>query len=209
MTNSVSTTPDATPGPLSADLSKPELYLNCEWSALEFNFRVLAQARASSIPLLERLRFLCISVRNLDEFFEVRVASLKHWIAYGDARPGPNGMPLSEVLAQVRENAIRLVHAQYETWNDELRLVKVSSSGTACSGRLHKCTGRVNIFSAPVSFVRRQHMRITLITEIWLPQVNAVARTVSTVALRRRWSPMPGDAPPHSAQYWPLQKLDA
>ncbi|MEO8748403.1 MAG: polyphosphate kinase 1 [Rhodanobacter sp.] len=112
---------DAAPEPAVPDLQASELYLNHELSALEFNFRVLAQARAASVPLLERLHFLCISVRNLDEFFEVRVASLKHWVAYGDARPGPDGLPLSAVLARVRENTIRLVHAQYETWNDELR----------------------------------------------------------------------------------------
>ncbi len=121
MTNPATTPQDAVPALASVDFRAPELYLNHELSALEFNFRVLAQARAASVPLLERLHFLCISVRNLDEFFEVRVASLKHWIAYGDARPGPDGLPLSEVLAQVRENAIRLVQAQYETWNDELR----------------------------------------------------------------------------------------
>ncbi len=105
----------------NADFRRPDLYLNRELSALEFNWRVLAQARDPKVPLLERLRFLCISVRNLDEFFEVRVASLKHWIDYGDGRPGPDGMPLTEVLARVRENAISLMHAQYETWNRELR----------------------------------------------------------------------------------------
>jgi polyphosphate kinase len=109
------------PEPASMDFRAAGLYLNHELSAMEFNARVLAQARNAEVPLLERLHFLCISVRNLDEFFEVRVARLRHWIAYGDARPGPDGMPPDEVLAQVRENATRLMHAQYETWNDELR----------------------------------------------------------------------------------------
>lgn len=103
------------------DFRRPEFYLNRELSALEFNFRVLTQARDPSIPLLERLRFLCISVRNLDEFFEVRVASLKHLVNYGDGRPSPDGRPISDVLARVRENVIRLMTALYETWNDELR----------------------------------------------------------------------------------------
>lgn len=103
------------------DFRRPDLYLNRELSALEFNWRVLAQARDPEVPLLERLRFLCISVRNLDEFFEVRVASVRQWINYGDGRPGPDGMPLTEVLARVRESAIHLLNAQYETWNHELR----------------------------------------------------------------------------------------
>ncbi|MBN8947301.1 MAG: polyphosphate kinase 1 [Rhodanobacter sp.] len=109
------------PGPASVGFRAANLCLNHELSALQFNARVLAQARDATVPLLERLHFLCISVRNLDEFFEVRVASLRHWIAYGDARPGPDGMPLAEVLAQVRDNATRLMHTQYETWHDELR----------------------------------------------------------------------------------------
>jgi polyphosphate kinase len=111
----------AASGDPTADLRRPDLYLNRELSALEFNWRVLAQARDPAAPLLERLRFLCISVRNLDEFFEVRVASVRHWINYGEGRPGPDGRPLTEVLAQVRENATRLMGAQYETWNRELR----------------------------------------------------------------------------------------
>ena len=53
------------------DLQKPELYINRELSILEFNKRVLAQAKDESVPLLERLNYLCISCSNLDEFFEV------------------------------------------------------------------------------------------------------------------------------------------
>ena len=83
------------PEPASVGFRAANLCLNHELSALQFNARVLAQARDATVPLLERLHFLCISVRNLDEFFEVRVASLRHWIAYGDARPGPDGMPLA------------------------------------------------------------------------------------------------------------------
>ena len=103
------------------DLSRNELYLNRELAALEFNFRVLAQARDPRMPLLERMRFMCISSSNLDEFFEVRVAVLRQHISYGDARPGPDGLPPGEVLARIRERALALVGEQYRVWAEELQ----------------------------------------------------------------------------------------
>lgn len=102
------------------DLADPGLYLNRELAQLEFNFRVLAQAEDGSVPLLERLRYLCISCTNLDEFFEVRVAILKHHHAFGDVRPGPDGMSASDVLTRIRERTLALVKAQYDFFNDVL-----------------------------------------------------------------------------------------
>ena len=98
----------------------PELYLNRELAQLEFNFRVLAQAQDPAMPLLERLRFLCISNSNLDEFFEVQVAILRHHVAFGDAVPGADGMSPGEVLTRIRQRAMALVGAQYALWNDTL-----------------------------------------------------------------------------------------
>ncbi len=74
------------------DLGAPELYINRELAALEFNFRVLAQARDPDVPALERLRYLTIVSNNLDEYFEVRVAVLKHKHALGAAVPGADGL---------------------------------------------------------------------------------------------------------------------
>lgn len=108
------------PLPRPADPTSPELYLSRELAALEFNFRVLAQARDTGIPLLERLRYLSIVANNLDEFFEVRVAMLKHHHHYGSAAPGPDGLPSGELLARIRERVLDLVAAQYATWQDEL-----------------------------------------------------------------------------------------
>jgi polyphosphate kinase len=103
------------------DLGAPELYLNRELAALEFNFRVLAQARDPRVPALERLRYLTIVNNNLDEFFEVRVAVLKRQHALNAAVAGPDGMSSTETLTRIRERVLELVSAEYETWQDELR----------------------------------------------------------------------------------------
>ena len=80
------------------DLRSAENYINRELSLLEFNERVLAQALDERVPLLERLKFLCISSNNLDEFFEIRVAGLKQRIELGSDQPGrrrPDASPNS------------------------------------------------------------------------------------------------------------------
>ncbi|AIF48942.1 polyphosphate kinase 1 [Dyella japonica] len=110
----------ATPPPV-LDRAAPELYLSRELAALEFNFRVLAQARDERIPLLERLRFLSIVANNLDEFFEVRVAMLKHHHMFGSAAPGPDGLSSGELLTRIRKRVLDLVDQQYDTWQHELR----------------------------------------------------------------------------------------
>src|SRR5260370_8611875 len=69
-----------------------EHFLNRELQVLEFNRRVLAQAEDRGMPLLERLKFLCIVSSNLDEFFEIRVSGLKEQIKMGAAASGPDGL---------------------------------------------------------------------------------------------------------------------
>jgi len=113
--------PQPPPTTVAPDLRDPALYINRELAQLEFNFRVLAQAQDERVPLLERLRFLCISNTNLDEFFEVRVAVLKHQLMFGNFQPGPDGMSPAEVLTRIRARALDLVRAQYEFWNDTLQ----------------------------------------------------------------------------------------
>lgn len=102
----------------SIDLKQPELYINRELSLLEFNYRVLAQAEDESVPLLERLRYLCISSTNMDEFFEVRVGGLKQQVGLGVVQVGPDNMIPTEVLEAIRERASRLVDDQYRILNE-------------------------------------------------------------------------------------------
>ncbi len=94
-----------------------EHFLNRELALLDFNRRVLGQAADPRVPLLERLRFLCIVSSNLDEFFEIRVAGLREQIKLGATAPGADGRPVQEVYRQVSAEAHALVADQYELLN--------------------------------------------------------------------------------------------
>src|SRR5277367_994147 len=110
------------------DLLVPQLYINRELSFLEFNQRVLEQAKDSRVPLLERVRFLCISCANLDEFFEIRVASLKELQEAGAVQVGADGLSVGEQLKAIRTRAVRLMDEQYELLNDVL-MPELAKSG--------------------------------------------------------------------------------
>lgn len=106
---------------MDAPVTKPaEKYINRELSLLEFNGRVLEQARDKSIPLLERLRFLCISCTNLDEFFEVRVAALKQRLEIGARTAGPDDVSPQALLDEIRHRSLSLVRQQYDMLNDDI-----------------------------------------------------------------------------------------
>ena len=104
----------------SIDLTHPDLYINRETSLIEFNKRVLEHARDDKNPILERLRYLCISSGNLDEFFEIRVAGLKQQKTIGIGSIGPDKKAPKEVLNVIRKNCIELISAQYDTLNNHL-----------------------------------------------------------------------------------------
>src|SRR5688572_33485900 len=91
----------------------PELpYLNRELSWLEFNARVLHEARDERNPLLERVKFLAIFAGNLDEFFQVRVAGLRQQIEAGAVTRSPDGRTPGEQLAAARDRVLTLVADQ-------------------------------------------------------------------------------------------------
>ena len=101
-------------------LNNPDLYINRELSLLEFHLRVLAQARDETLPLLERLRFLCISSSILDEFFEIRVAGLKQQAAYGVVQRGADNLSPAEQLRRIAPKARALIDEQYRVLNEVL-----------------------------------------------------------------------------------------
>ncbi len=98
--------------------ASPEHFLNRELSFLAFNQRVLKQASDDELPLLERLKFLCISSTNLDEFFEIRVSGAKQRREVSSAPAGPDGLTPAQLLDRVAEATDALVTEQYRLLND-------------------------------------------------------------------------------------------
>jgi polyphosphate kinase len=101
-------------------LDDPRYYLNRHVQWLDFNRRVLEEARDPANPLLERVKFLAITANNLDEFVEVRVASFLQRIEHGSTERSPDGLSAEEELALVTESMHALVRDQYHVLNDEL-----------------------------------------------------------------------------------------
>jgi polyphosphate kinase len=98
----------------------PQQFLNRELGQLEFNHRVLAQAEDVTIPLLERLKYLCIVSSNLDEFFEIRVAGLKEQIKLGGIAASADGLTAQQTLQLVRKQAHKLIERQYQLFNTDI-----------------------------------------------------------------------------------------
>ena len=95
------------------DYSKSEYYYNRELSWVAFNHRVLGEARDKTIPLFERLKFLSITASNLDEFFMVRVASLKDMVSTGYKKTDIAGMLPEQQLEEVNKATHDLGIMQY------------------------------------------------------------------------------------------------
>jgi polyphosphate kinase len=101
-------------------LDDPRFYLNRHLEWLEFNRRVLEEARDIGNPLLERVKFLAITANNLDEFVEVRVSSFLQRIEHGAREIGPDGLTAAQELEKVSAAMHVFVRDQYKCWNDEL-----------------------------------------------------------------------------------------
>ncbi len=117
----------------------PDHFLNRELSFLAFNQRVLKQAADHTVPLLERLKFLCISSTNLDEFFEIRVSGIKQRLEVSAAPAGPDGLTPAQLLGHVAETTQQLVTEQYRQLNDEI-IPALDSEGIRFIRREHWTT---------------------------------------------------------------------
>jgi polyphosphate kinase len=101
-------------------LDDPRHYLNRHVQWLDFNRRVLEEARDIGNPLLERVKFLAITANNLDEFVEIRVSSFLQRIEHGSREISPDGLTTEEELERVSTAMHVFVRDQYKCWNDEL-----------------------------------------------------------------------------------------
>lgn len=110
------------------NLAAPENFLNRELSWIAFNGRILGEARDKTLPLFERVKFLSITASNLDEFFMVRVASLKDMVDAKYSKPDIAGLSPKEQLKQLNKATHELVNLQYSTYNRSL-LPQLKSNG--------------------------------------------------------------------------------
>jgi polyphosphate kinase len=157
----------------AVDLRSPEFYFNRELSALEFNRRVLAQAEDDSMPLLERLRFLCIVSTNLDEFFEIRVAGLKQQVAFGASQRGPDQLGPQEQLRRISEVAHALVDQQYRVLNEQV-LPELEATGV-------RFLRRSDWTPRQARWVRRHFLRelVPVITPVGLDPAHPFPRVLN------------------------------
>ena len=103
------------------EFDRPEYYLNRELSWLKFNERVLEEADVRDNPLLERLRFIAIASSNLDEFFMVRVGTLKNQVDESREWIDPAGMSPAQQLSAAAKAVHKLVKQQYRLLKEVLQ----------------------------------------------------------------------------------------
>jgi polyphosphate kinase len=126
-------------------LADPRLFLNRHFSWLQFNERVLEEARDPKNPLLERVKFLAITASNLDEFVEVRVAGLLQQVEHGIQDPGPDGRKPREVLTELAARTHKFVKAQYDCWREALVPSLLSESIKIVTMRSLRPSARVHV----------------------------------------------------------------
>lgn len=127
--------PNQPTSPVDSDFNDPSLYINRELSWIEFNLRVLEEARCESHPLLERLKFIAIFSSNLDEFFMIRVSAVEKQVEAGIQTPSLDGLKPIEQLIEVRKRVEAMLHERNDCfYNDILpKLAKEKIYFKSCS----------------------------------------------------------------------------
>lgn len=105
---------------MSDALDNPDYFINREFTALAFNERILEMAKDETIPLLERMRYLCICSGNLDEFFEIRVAGLKEKIVLSSRKLTVDGLKAEEIFIEISKKVHQLSDELYHIFNNQL-----------------------------------------------------------------------------------------
>ena len=126
------------------DFSNPEYYKNRELSWILFDRRVLSEANDKAIPLMERLKFLSITASNLDEFFMIRVASLKDMVHAGYKKKDIAGLTVKEQLVELDVETHKLVDDMYKTYN-KLLVPELKANGLiliSCYEELNEKEGK-------------------------------------------------------------------
>ena len=135
-----------TASPPAPELDSPELYSNRELSWLQFNERVLELAEDTSLPLLERVKFLAIYASNLDEFYMVRVAGLHDMVDAGIDKPREDGRSPLETLTAIRAEVREHITRQCRCLQRELRIAKLLLwAGRHQPGRALPCATELRI----------------------------------------------------------------
>lgn len=106
--------------PIATEYAYNDRYINRELSILDFHLRVLEQAVNPQHPLLERFNFLLIFSRNLDEFFEIRVAGMMEQLTLGNESHTPDGLTPKQVLEKISRTAHEAIERQYRILNQEI-----------------------------------------------------------------------------------------
>jgi polyphosphate kinase len=199
--------------------SPPSLYLNRELSWLAFNARVLHEATDPRVPLLERVKFLSIFSSNLDEYFMVRVGGLRRQLAAGLAQPGPDGMPVGEQLAAIRERVAQLLDERRRCLGallEELAPhgVRIVGLGELTAGERRAIDEQFEAQVFPVltplavdpghPFPYVSNLSLSLAVEIRDPQDDTLHFARVKVPKRlSRWIPVPG----RTHQFVPLEQV--
>ncbi|MGE8560360.1 MAG: polyphosphate kinase 1 [Acinetobacter sp.] len=110
----------AVPSPTQTEYAYNDRYINRELSILDFHLRVLEQAVDPLHPLLDRMNFLLIFSRNLDEFFEIRFAGLMEQLDLGNESHSPDGLTPKQVLEIISKTAHAAIDRQYRILNEEI-----------------------------------------------------------------------------------------